>query len=185
MKRRRAGLTLPEVLVTLAIIAVVAAVLVPALTSQLTKGDAGRVSEDLKAVQTGVQAFVADVRRYPKSINQLSNAISAVSDVDLVNGTTYTARHVSRWRGPYFVRDIGTAVGSFETGYGARILTPLTKSLVTGTGGEYLRVKVSGLSPTERDQVDVVLDDGVSSTGLFRIIGTNPADTVYLAVVVQ
>lgn len=174
-------MTLPEVLVTLAIIAVVAAVLVPALTSQLTKGDAGRVSEDLKAVQTGVQAFVADVRRYPKSINQLSNAI-AESDVDLVNGTSYTTRHVSRWRGPYFVRDIEPADADFETGYGGKVLTSLMTTPVVGTGGTYLGIKVSGLSGTERDQVDVVLDDGVSSTGLFRIIGT---DTLYLAVVVQ
>lgn len=181
MKRRRAGLTLPEVLVTLAIIAVVAAVLVPALTSQLTKGDAGRVSEDLKAVQTGVQAFVADVRRYPKNINQLSNAI-ALTDADLVNGTSYTARHVSRWRGPYFVRDIEPADADFETGYGGKVLTSLMTTAVVGTGGTYLGIKVSGLSGTERDQVDVVLDDGISGTGLFRIIGT---DTLYLAVVVQ
>lgn len=181
MKRKRAGLTLPEVLVTLAIIAVVAAVLVPALTSQLTKGDAGRVSEDLKAVQTGIQAFVSDVRRYPKSINQLSNAITTVNG-DLVTNTSYTARHVSRWRGPYFVRDITVADTAFETGYGGRVRTTLLTTAVAGTGGTYLGIKLNGLSSTERDQVDVVLDDGVSSTGLFRIIGS---DTLYLAVVVQ
>ncbi|HUR92376.1 MAG TPA: prepilin-type N-terminal cleavage/methylation domain-containing protein [Gemmatimonadaceae bacterium] len=181
MKTKRAGLTLPEVLVTLAIIAVVAAVLVPALTSQLTKGDAGRVSEDLKAVQTGIQAFVSDVRRYPKTINQLSNAITTVQG-DLVTTASYTARHVSRWRGPYFVRDIEPADTDFETGYGGKVLTTLLSTTVTGTGGTYLGIEVSGLSPTERDQVDVVLDDGVSSSGLFRIIGN---DTLYLAVVVQ
>lgn len=181
MKSHRAGLTLPEVLVTLAIIAVVAAVLVPALTSQLTKGDAGRVSEDLKAVQTGIQAFVSDVRRYPKTVNQLSNTITTL-EADLVTNTSYTARHVSRWRGPYFVRDIETADADFETGYGGKVSTTLITTPVTGTSGTYLGVKLLGLSTGERDQVDVVLDDGVSSTGLFRTIG---ADMVYLAVVVQ
>lgn len=181
MRDKRAGLTLPEVLVTLAIIAVVAAVLVPALTSQLTKGDAGRVSEDLKAVQTGVQAFVADVRRYPPTINQLSNTITT-SQGDLVSGLSYTARHVSRWRGPYFVRDISTSAANFETGYGARINTTLVS---TGTGistGTYLGITLSGLSTSERDQIDIVLDDGASTTGLFRASGT---DAVYLTVVVQ
>lgn len=181
MKRKRAGLTLPEVLVTLAIIAVVAAVLVPALTSQLTKGDAGRVSEDIKAVQTGVQAFVADVRRYPRTINQLSNLIT-VSQSDLVSGASYTSRHVARWRGPYFVRDIGTNDATFETGYGARINTPLVTTTTGNSSGSYLGLIVAGLSTQERDQVDVVLDDGASTTGLFRASGT---DAVYLAVVVQ
>jgi len=181
MKGQRPGLTLPEVLVTLAIIAVVAAVLVPALTSQLTKGDAGRVSEDLKAVQTGIQTFVSDVRRYPKTINQLSNTIT-LAEADLVTSTSYTARHVSRWRGPYFVRDIKTADADFETGYGGKVRTTLLTTTLSGTSGTYLGVKLSGLSSGERDQVDVVLDDGVSSTGLFRIIGL---DTLYLAVVVQ
>ncbi|MDQ6718185.1 MAG: type II secretion system GspH family protein, partial [Gemmatimonadota bacterium] len=42
----RRGFTLAEVLVTLAIIAVMAAVLLPALNSQISKGDAGRLASD-------------------------------------------------------------------------------------------------------------------------------------------
>lgn len=177
---KRRGLTLPEVLVTLAIVAIIAAVLVPALASQIAKGDAGRVSEDLKAVQSGVNAFAADVRRYPRSINQLANVINTTTDLDLVVGTSYTLDHVSAWRGPYFVRDVQSATASIRTGFRGNIRTALLNRTLNSV--PHVAVELQGLSTSEIDGIDRLLDDGVSTTGLLVVSGTS---AIYFAAVVQ
>src|SRR3954471_16043996 len=69
----RRGFTLGEVLVTVALIAVLAAVVIPAVGSQITKGDLGRVSSDLLTLRSAMEQFIADVRRYPNSVSQLTN----------------------------------------------------------------------------------------------------------------
>lgn len=180
-KNTRRGLTLPEVLVTLAIVAVIAAVLVPALTSQISKGDAGRVSEDLKAVQTGINTFSADVRRYPLNINQLANVVNTTTDTDLVAGTSYTADHVSSWRGPYFVRDVSTTVDSLRTGFRGNIRADFLKRQLNSV--DHVAVHLKGFTEGEITSIDKVLDDGVSSTGVFRNSGT--VEALYFAAVIQ
>src|SRR5437763_232529 len=72
-KRNRRGFTLGEVLVTVAIVAVLAAVVIPSIGSQITKGDLGRISSDLLTMRGGIEQFLSDVRRYPNSVGQLTN----------------------------------------------------------------------------------------------------------------
>lgn len=177
----RRGLTLPEVLVTLAIVSIIAAVLVPALASQISKGDAGRVAEDLKAVQTGINTFVADVRRYPKRINQLALVINTTSDVDLIAGTSYTADHVAAWRGPYFVRDVVAATDSLRTGFRGNIRTEFLKRQLNSV--DHITVHLKGFTEGEITAVDRLLDDGVSTTGILRNSGT--VEALFFAAVVQ
>ena len=57
-KSRRAGFTLPEVLVTIAIVSVLAAIIVPTVTSQITKGDETRFQTTIVNLRTGITAFV-------------------------------------------------------------------------------------------------------------------------------
>src|SRR5688500_4213907 len=111
----RGGFTLPEVLVTIAIVATLAAVLLPALNNQLSKGDAGRLTSDLVAVQTAVGAFTSDVRRYPLDLTDLKTK-PAGSDLDIL-GAAYGTTLVNKWRGPYLSKDLSS--GSMPTGFGA------------------------------------------------------------------
>lgn len=168
----RRGLTLPEVLVTLAIIAILAAVMIPALTGQIAKGDAGRVAEDLKSIQTGMGAFVSDVRRYPRTVNQLTLKIQPPgTDATLLNGlggVAYTLGQVSRWRGPYMVKSIGVDQTTVVTGFDATINGTFTSATTTDLVTQYVRIEVTGLDQSQLDRVDAVIDDGVSSTGLFK-----------------
>jgi prepilin-type N-terminal cleavage/methylation domain-containing protein len=95
----RAGFTLPEVLVTIAIVSVLAAIVVPTVTSQIGKGDESRFQSTIGSVRTGITAFVSDTRRFPSAVSQLFNPITAVQ-TDLF-GSAYGANIASRWRGPY------------------------------------------------------------------------------------
>src|SRR6478672_9281642 len=96
-KLRRFGFTLAEVLVTLAIIAIMAAVLLPALNQQIAKGDTGRLASDLTNIQTAAQAFVSDVHRYPSIMSQLTTSVSGTD----INSVAIPAALQLKWKGPY------------------------------------------------------------------------------------
>lgn len=158
-KVARGGFTLPEVLVTIAIVATLAAVLLPALNNQLSKGDAGRLTSDLVAVQTAVGAFTSDVRRYPKLLVDLKTKPTATAD-DILNND-YTASLVARWRGPYLSKDL-SANDSLPTGFGASIHGTFTQHLYNGV--QYLTITVGPLTQAEFDNIDQIIDEVASST---------------------
>ena len=77
----RNGFTLPEVLVTVAIVAVLAAVVVPAVTQQLGKGDAPAFVSSMNSMRTAITSFAADVRQLPGEVSQLGTAMVHVFDM--------------------------------------------------------------------------------------------------------
>lgn len=176
-KVARGGFTLPEVLVTIAIVATLAAVLLPALNNQLSKGDAGRLTSDLVAVQTAVGAFTSDVRRYPRLLVDLKTKPSATAD-DILN-SDYTAQLVSKWRGPYLSKDL-TNNDSLATGYGANIRGTFTSESYNGI--QYLTISVRSLTEAEFNNIDQIIDETASSsTGQLRyaVSGTVGTATFY------
>lgn len=84
--RVRRGFTLPEILVTVTVVAVLAAVVVPAVTQFANKGDAPSTKQDVDQIRQGVTGFVTDVRAYPDSLADL---------------TKFTTADSAKWKGPY------------------------------------------------------------------------------------
>lgn len=207
MVRNRGGFTLGEVLVTIALISVLAAVVIPAVASQITKGDLGRVTTDLLADQNAIQQFVSDVRKYPKSLGQLI-VLPTTSHFPLTPpATAYAAQELARWRGPYLNKD-SAAAGL--TGYGLRIgsASPAFKfdTLIVGTTGvftpavpgagdiKYLVIAIPSMNQATALALDAAMDDGVLTTGAIRWkistdpdnTGPSPVDTLkFLAVVIS
>lgn len=183
----RRGFTLAEILVALALIALLAAVLLPTVAGQILKGDAGRVVQDLNAVRAGAEQFLADVRRYPGKYSDLSKLI-AITNTD-INGTVYNSGMVSRWKGPYVTKD--TMNATVGTGFGGAITNVFVK--VTNTNAvDYVTVIISGIAATDFDKIDEQIDGTTSpggrTTGLVRWVtgGVSPVDTVkFLAIPIQ
>jgi type IV pilus assembly protein PilE len=165
-KRSVRGFTLAEVLVTVAIIAVIAAVVVPAVTGQMDKGDLGRVSNDIANLRTGVEQFVSDVRKYPGTIGQLSRAITT-TDKDILS-SSYTSGYTSRWKGPYISKDYSTAV---KTGFSWSYDTLLVKDTlaVNGTTVAYAVSLRSAVADSFSVwHLDSLIDDGDLHNGIIR-----------------
>lgn len=180
--RRKAGFTLAEVLVALALIALLAAVLLPTVAGQILKGDAGRVQQDLEGVRSGIDQFLADIHRYPLKYSNLSKVITT-SDSD-ITPSPYTAGLVNKWVGPYVVKD--TVNASVPTGYGGSITNRFMKTLHTN-GVNYVTIVVTGISGTDFDRVDLQVDGVVGRTsGLLRWVSAGGIDsTKYLATPIQ
>lgn len=182
--RARRGFTLAEILVALALMALLAAVLLPTVAGQVLKGDAGRVVQDLEAVRAGSERFLTDVRRYPGRYSDLSSAIT-VANTDVL-GAVYTNGQVTKWEGPYITKD--TINASVETGFGGRITNAFMT--VTNTNAiPYLTVVVTGITGPDADRIDEQIDGPSATprtTGLLRWVSAGGVDSLkYLAMPIQ
>lgn len=174
-KEARGGFTLPEVLVTIAIVATLAAVLLPALNNQLSKGDAGRLTNDIVAVQTAVGAFGSDVRRYPLDLTDLKTK-PASGDLDVLSNA-FGSKLIDKWRGPYLSKDLDSG-GEIPTGFGAKIKATFTSSNYNGIN--YLTISVSPLTLAEFNNIDQIIDESANtSTGQLRYTASTTTADFY------
>lgn len=86
--KAQAGYTLTEMLVVIAIIGLIAAVLTPSLMGQLGRSRVKAAELQLETVASAIEAFRADVGRYPSQSEGLRALVSAPTDADT-------------WTGPY------------------------------------------------------------------------------------
>lgn len=180
----RRGFTLAEILVALALMALLAAVLLPTVAGQILKGDAGRVVQDLEAVRSGSERFLTDLRRYPGRYSDLSTAIT-ITQTDIL-GNAYNSGQVNKWAGPYVTKDTLTA--SVETGFGGRITNAFMT--VTNTNAvPYLTIVVTGITGPDADRIDEQIDGPTAdprTTGLLRWVSAGGVDSLkYLAMPIQ
>lgn len=192
-RRGTAGFSLAEILVALALLALLAAVLLPTVAGQILKGDATRVTQDLNAVRSGVEQFLADVHRYPGRYTDMSRVITttAASNSDIL-GNAYNSGMVSKWKGPYVTKDTVSSpvAGSVETGFGGSIRNTFMK--VQNTNAiDYLTVVITGISASDFDKVDEQIDGPSTSpagrtAGLLRFVSSGGVDsTKFLAMPIQ
>ena len=186
--RGRQGFTLIEVLVTLILLAVLAAAVFPVVTKQSDSADPVRAASDLAAIRAGVEAFRLDVRpNWPADLEDLAYKPVA-GDPDL-NGNAFD--HADKWKGPYLdvalteensVRD--TTV-SFTTGFDGEIqsdlvclsagITPVTNWPASAdcANGNVIAVEIQELSALEAEKLEASIDNSstLNLTGKFRHAG--------------
>jgi type II secretory pathway pseudopilin PulG len=165
--RPRAGLSLGEVIVALALTALLATAVMPTVFRQLERGDSGQIAGDVASLRVAVEEYSEDVRKYPATFGQVSRAIT-IADKDLVFDVVYSPQVVSRWRGPYTMRD---SVRLRSTGNGWQFDGKFYKDTLAGTGASIVwsvGIRVTSADSATVLKLDQAIDDGVLSTGVVR-----------------
>ncbi|HTR77956.1 MAG TPA: prepilin-type N-terminal cleavage/methylation domain-containing protein [Gemmatimonadaceae bacterium] len=179
---RRLGFTLPEVLVTVAMIGILAAAVVPTVVGQLQKGDLGRMGDDVLAIRGGVEQFASDVRKYPASVGQLTVPITGSMNAFAAGvgaGLAYNASDIKNWKGPYLNKD---SVSVLTTAYNAAltdgfVLDTLAAvdSVHTSGGTRYLVLLIPSVDTLTSRLLDALYDDGNTTTGFIRHVHAGAA----------
>lgn len=119
---RHRGMTIVEVLIALAILAIIAAVVLPTTAGQLRDGHAAALANQLANLRDAIGNYRQNVGAYPISLTQLTTQPLAGS-TDACN-TALSAAELNAWRGPYINQNI---VGNMPVG-SAVVVAALTRA---------------------------------------------------------
>jgi prepilin-type N-terminal cleavage/methylation domain-containing protein len=183
LTRNRPGLTLIEVLVTLILIGLLAAIVFPVIIQQIEDAEPTKIANDAANIKTGAEVFHLNVRpAWPATLVDLAHAIST-ADSD-IGGTEYRQSQVDRWNGPYIdasldagLSSVLPAVNAVLTGFGLYVQNqlvcydPAANTFGTGVAcstGDFVALLIgdssdplkltAGALPTEFTALDALVD---------------------------
>lgn len=186
-KQRKRGFTLVETVVTVGIVAALAAVVYPTVVKQFDSADPTRVAEDLNNIRTGIETFGVNVRPHmPRDLEDLSNKISTTDTAITSVGTTasYSLTDSLAWQGPYISLNIATTALRdsvvFTSGFGSRVHNRITLYDVdlNATGGD--SVPIASLTSAEMAAIHLSLLSGVAFNAINEFIDGPSESTMQL-----
>lgn len=159
---RRGGYTLVEVLVTLAVLVVISAILVPVMWSGGTSARIDAADTALQDVTDAIDGFRDDVGKWPPGLSQLVFPLTT-GMTDLC-GSGYTGGERNSWAGPYLIQTI--PAGGLPVGIGT-LQTGFTYQFISGR--PYIALTVTGVEENDAVALDDQVDgDGSASAGTVR-----------------
>lgn len=161
------GFTFTEIVVALAIIAILTAVILPGVSLQLRSAQSASIIQDMRAVNTAIQQYRENVGRYPKNLNQLTS--STVPQFDLCNNAL-PATLSALWRGPYLAQDVANGfVSGDATFQGALTRSPSsTAPSFTNLDGT-MEIDITRVDSLSANTIDVAFDGYTGSTFRFDL----------------
>ena len=167
------GFTLVEVLVALAIMAVLAAVLIPSLGSKMRDARTSAIAETLQGLAAGAAEFKKATTHYPGKLSLLTTPPLATSTDACANQLSTTA---TLWRGPYVSREMLTTGTSMGDGV---IQDALTRTTVVSS--TYLSISVTGVENETAADLETLLDGpsaSPSTTGTIHSVASGTTTDV-------
>ena len=187
MNRKR-GFTLVETVVSVGIIAALAAVVYPSVVKQFDSADPARVAEDLNALSTAIETFGVNVRpQQPDDIEDLVlRPVAGGGSLDSTfRGALYAASEAAAWNGPYLglsvAIDAANSVTVITTGYGATIPNHFalydvdaaqaggdTLAVASVASADFLALKIIGLSGSAYNAINLLIDGPTEASATTR-----------------
>lgn len=156
----RQGFTLAELLIALAIMAILASIVVPGVVNRLRKAEAAAVIDTIKNIRQSILAYRDNVGRYPFELQQLQAkpGTGAISSLDICSGALPVSG-INAWRGPYLAQRItssGLRIGN------ATLLDDLTRQPANANTQPdgFLRLTVTEIEQEIADEVEISFDGG-------------------------
>jgi prepilin-type N-terminal cleavage/methylation domain-containing protein len=150
----RRAFSLAEVVVTVAVVALLVAIVTPTIMSRLAVGRGNAMAAELANLGSGLKAFKTNVGTYPRNLGDLSG--SPGSPLNYC-GLTITPTTIAKWRGPYTSRFI-TADYVLDN---STIVNQLT---YTAGPPPYLQIVINNVSADLARAVEDAIDGPVTST---------------------
>lgn len=150
--RGKRGFTLAEVMVAIALIAVLAAVMIPTIRGRMQDAYEDAIVEEFTNLTAAVQAYRQDVGKYPPALDYLSAL--RVSPLDRC-GVALGATAQANWRGPYVSRLIPNAI-SYVFAQKDTVVDVLTGNVAVAPVGIFIRIQ--GPDTLTAHNVDLKLD---------------------------
>lgn len=161
----RRAMTMVEILLALAILAILAAVVIPTTAGQLRQGHSSALASQLVNLRDAIGNYRENVGAYPVSLSQLTTQPVAGSDDSC--GIDLSGAEIAGWRGPYINQNI---VGNMPVG-NASVAAALTRVTVSGTTG-LLRISATGVDPDIAADLEAQFD-GNANFGTGTILWTS------------
>jgi general secretion pathway protein G len=70
-KHAQSGFSLTEIMIAIAIMAILAVTVVPGFMAYLNRAKVSRAKQDLRAIQAGIDMYYGDIGQYPASLRDL------------------------------------------------------------------------------------------------------------------
>lgn len=171
----RPGLTVMEMIVAMAIIAFLAAVMVPGMRSRQQAGDAAALVSTLRGLRQAIANYRDHTGWYPSSLVQLQ-ALPGAGDASLTNScgaTVAQATFNARWRGSYY----GGLAGVGGVQVGAMTINPTLARTELGGSRAFLRIQISDVNRRTAEYADATLDGGTFNGATGAITWTETGST--------
>lgn len=163
MAYRRAGFTLVEVIVTILVIVVLGAVMLPNLLGPVDRARVDQAIESLDAFNDAMTTARDDNQDWPGRLSHLAWPITT-SDTNIC-GDTYAQGKVNNWAGPYLDRNVPASGVPIGIGVAQ---DSLVRQVISGQDG-YLIIQVTGVTEEDAEAVNREFDaDGDPAGGSIR-----------------
>jgi prepilin-type N-terminal cleavage/methylation domain-containing protein len=169
--RSRRGFTLAEVLMSLTLIAVLTAVVVPTVRGRLQDGYEDALVSEFTNLASAVNAYRQDVGKFPPQLNYLNRLPTNPTDFC---GRLLLPADTLKWRGPYVSRIISTAA-SYTVFQKDTVQNLLTRP---GSNSSIIQIVINGADTATARNVDLKIDGAVNKTAGTMLWSVNGNATI-------
>jgi type II secretory pathway pseudopilin PulG len=160
--RRRTGLTLIEVIVTVLILVMLAAALAPSLIGVLDRERVDAAKETLDGLTAAMTEMRNDNQDWPSRLSHLTTPITT-SDKNICQAN-YSSGKVGNWAGPYLSRVIQTTGFPISIGI---VRDSIVREIISGNDA-YAKIQVDSVKQEDASDLDKSYDNDGSAAGTVR-----------------